>query len=221
MTLERGIVLIVVVCCCLTAAGAPVSGGGAASSAADSGTHTTGASTNPPQSLADTNQSEATGNESAETAPSLGAAMSTFMHANTESISASIDSRLFGAAMTTATNDTKATLVATRIDAHAAELAALEREHERLASQNGSGLRYEARHTRLSVRITALNRSLAQTRAHAETVPVSVNTTRLDRLRGDLRALEANVSAMEADHSRLDSGATTATPDTRLAGNSS
>jgi glycerol-3-phosphate O-acyltransferase len=139
--------------------------------------------------------------------------MSTFMHSNTETISASIDSRLFGAAMATATNETKATLVATRIDSHAAELEALEDEQERLDRHPYSGPRYEAQQTRLAVRIAALNRSITQTEAHAETVPV--NTTRLERLRDDLQDLETNVSRADAGQYWIEPVATETTPDDR------
>lgn len=121
-----------------------------------------------------------TGEESGEAESN--ATVSTFMHASAADAENTVESELFAVKYANADNESRAALVQERTDELEAELDALEAEREALREQKDelSKGQYRARMTKLTVDITALERSIERTKPRAK--ETGVGQHRLDTL---------------------------------------
>ncbi|MFC4436583.1 MULTISPECIES: hypothetical protein [Natrialbaceae] len=116
-----------------------------------------------------------------EVAP--GQSVSTFMQSSAADTSNTVESEMFEAKYEDADNETRKALVDDRADGLEAKLESLENERDELREQEDelSEPQYQARMTRLTVEITALERSVEQTRPFA--LDTEVGLDRLESVR--------------------------------------
>ncbi|TYL40066.1 hypothetical protein CV102_00340 [Natronococcus pandeyae] len=116
-----------------------------------------------------------------EVAP--GQSVSTFMQSSAADTSNTVESEMFEAKYEDADNETRKTLVDERADGLEATLESLENERDELQEQEDelSEPQYQARMTRLTVEITALERSVEQTQPFA--LDTDVGLDRLESIR--------------------------------------
>lgn len=115
--------------------------------------------------------------------------VTTFMQSSAVDTSNTVESEMFEAKYERADDDARERLVDERADGMAAQLEALEREREELR-EHGDELstpQYQARMTRLTVEIVALERAIEQTKPFAADNGVGVD--RLEALEEDIADL--------------------------------
>ncbi|WP_306056170.1 hypothetical protein [Natronococcus wangiae] len=124
-----------------------------------------------------------TGQSDEEDEMEPGQSVSTFMQSSTADTSNTIEYEMFEAEYENADNETQKALVDDRADGLAAKLESLENERDELREREDelSEPQYQARMTRLTVEITALERSIDRTRPFA--VDTNVGLDRLESIR--------------------------------------
>lgn len=112
-----------------------------------------------------------------------------FMQSSAADTATTVESEMFEARYEAADDETRERLVDERVDELAARYETLERERELLRDRGDelSTPQYQARMTRLTVEIAALERSIAQTKPVAADNEVGVD--RLESLESDVAAL--------------------------------
>lgn len=116
-------------------------------------------------------------NERDESETNRGQDVTTFMHTSTTDTENTVESEMFEARYENADNDTQTTLVDDRADGLATKLESLENERDELRDRKDelSQSEYQARMTRLTVEITALERSIERTKPLAADTNVGIN----------------------------------------------
>ncbi|WP_137291391.1 hypothetical protein [Natronorubrum halophilum] len=119
-----------------------------------------------------------------------GTSVSTFMQSSAADTESTVEAGMFEAKYDAADNDSQADLVLERTNDLEGQLGELEAEREALSEREDELHRgeYQARMTRLTVKIQALNRSAERTEHRAE--QVGVDTERLAELRANASELE-------------------------------
>ncbi|WP_162989766.1 hypothetical protein [Natronorubrum halophilum] len=119
-----------------------------------------------------------------------GTSVSTFMQSSAADTESTVEAGMFEAKYGAADNDSQADLVLERTNDLEGQLGELEAEREALSEREDELHRgeYQARMTRLTVKIQALNRSAERTEHRAE--KVGVDTERLAELRANASELE-------------------------------
>ncbi|MFU8866693.1 hypothetical protein [Natronococcus sp.] len=115
--------------------------------------------------------------------------VTTFMHSSATDTSSTVESEMFEARYEAADDDTRERLVDERADSLAAQFESLEHERDQLR-EGGDELstpQYQARMTRLTVEIVALERAIEQTKPFAADNGVGVD--RLESLEDDVADL--------------------------------
>jgi hypothetical protein len=137
----------------------------------------------------DDSEAESESESAPEPADDTEQGVNTFMHSSTADTSNAIESEMFEAEYEAASNDTQETLVDERADGLTATLESLEDEREELRENRDelSDPQYQARMTQLTVEITALERSVEQTKPFAADTEVGVD--RLDSIQESITDL--------------------------------
>lgn len=126
---------------------------------------------------------DGTTEQSDEEEVTAGQSVSTFMQSSAADTSNTVESEMFEAKYEDADNETRKALVDDRADGLEATLESLENERDELREQEDelSESQYQARMTRLTVEITALERSVEQTQPFA--LDTDVGLDRLESIR--------------------------------------